>query len=176
MNPFRLPPAQRAAAAVLITLAWCGCAGRALAAGACTVSSTGLAFGRYQPVTMAGKLTSDAITSDATVSVVCTAIAVGGSYTVSLGAGSYGPGDRISVRYLNNSVNGGDPMAYNVYTGASYVTVWGNGSIGSLITGSIPTGDSNQSHTVYGKVPASQTTLKAGSYGDSMTMTITYNP
>jgi len=63
------------------------------------------------------------------VSVVCSGIAVGGSYTVGLGAGNYGPGDRVSTRYLNNSVNGGDPMAVNLYTEASYTTVWGSGAL-----------------------------------------------
>lgn len=151
-------------------------AGGALAAGACTVSSSGLAFGGYQPLTFAGKLTSSDKTSTATISVVCTAIAAGGSYSVALGAGSYGPGDRISTRYMNNATNGGATMAYNIFTNAGYTTVWGNGAIGSLLNGSIPIGDSNQSHTVYGKAPGGQSTLKAGSYMDSATMTVTYNP
>lgn len=145
-------------------------------AGSCTVSSSGLAFGAYQPLTFAGKLTSVDKTSTATVSVVCTGIVTGGSYTISLGAGSYGAGDRISTRYLNNTPNGGDYMAFNVFTEASYTTVWGNGSIGALLNGSIPTGGSNTSHTVYGKIPAGQNTLKAGSFSDSTIMTLTYNP
>ena len=47
---------------------------------------------------------------------------------------------------------------------------------GSTLNGSIPAGSTNQSHTVYGKVPGGQNTLKAGSYSDSMVMTITYVP
>lgn len=145
-------------------------------AGSCTVSSSGLAFGTYQPLTFAGKLTSVDKTSTATVSVVCTGIVTGGSYTISLGAGTYGPGNRISTRYLNNITHGGDYMVYNLFTEASYTTVWGDGSTGSLLNGSIPTGSSNPSHTVYGKIPAGQNTLKAGSFSDSLTMTLTYNP
>jgi spore coat protein U-like protein len=161
---------------ILLALGLWAATGSALAVGACSVSSTGLAFGPYQPLTLAGKLSSVDKTTTATVSLVCTAIEVGGTYTVSLGAGTYGPGDRISVRYLNNTNNGGDPMAFNVYTEASHNTVWGNGTIGSLLRGTIGTGSSNQSQTVYGKAPAGQATLKAGGFADSMTMTVTYNP
>ncbi len=143
----------------------CVAAGSALAAGACTVSSTGLAFGAYQPLTFAGKLTSADKTSTATVSVVCSAIAAGGSYTVEPGG-----------RQLRHRRPHQHPLpeqhdqrrrphgVQRVYQRAATRTVWGNGSVGSLLSGSIPTGNSNQSHTVYGKVPGGQSTLKAGSY------------
>lgn len=151
----------------------------ALAAGSaqagCTISSTGLAFGAYQPLTFAGKLTSAAVDSTATVSVVCTGINTAGPYTMVLGPSTAGSGDRVSTRYLTLS-NGGAPMAFNVYTDASRTIVWGNGTTGALLSGSIATGNSNQSHTVYGRIPAGQNTLKAGSYSDSLTMTITYTP
>lgn len=151
-------------------------AASAVQAGSCTVSSGGLAFGAYQPLTFAGKLSSVDKTSTATVSVVCAGIVTGGSYTIGLGASSYGAGDRISTRYLSNTPNGGDYMAFNVFTDASYITVWGNASIGALLNGSIPNGGSNSSHTVYGKIAAGQNTLKAGSFSDSIIMTLTYNP
>ncbi len=144
-------------------------------AGSCSVSSSGLAFGTYQPLTFPGKLTSNNVNSTATVSMVCTGISQGGSYSISLGAGTYGSGDRISTRYMNNASNGGDYMSYNIYTQATYLTVWGN-TLGSLLEGSLATGNSNLSHTVYGRIPASQTTLKAGSFADSLTITVTYDP
>jgi spore coat protein U-like protein len=159
-----------------LALALGATAGGALAAGACSVSSSGLAFGTYQPLTLAGKLSSMDKTSTATVSLVCTAIDTGGGYTIALAASTYGPGNRVSNRYLNNSSKGGDYMVFNVYFDASYSTVLGNGTTGSLLSGSIPAGNSNQSQTVYGKVPAGQSTLQAGGFSDSLTMTITYNP
>lgn len=155
-------------------LGLCSVAGPALA-GTCSVSSSGLVFGLYQPLTFPGKLTSSNVASTASVSVVCSGIVTGGSYTISAGAGNYGPGNRISVRYLANA-SGGPLMAYNVWTDASYTTVWGDGSVGSLIGGSITAGNSNQSHTAYGSIPAGQNTLKAGFFSDSLTMTLTYNP
>ena len=63
-----------------------------------------------------------------------------------------------------------------LFVDSGYTTVWGNGIIGSVFSGSIPVGDSSRTHTAYGKVPAGQNTLKAGSFSDWLTMTITYNP
>jgi len=159
-----------------VALASCLACGSVMAVGACTISSSGLAFGAYQPLTFPGKLVSVARPSTATVSVVCTGIAAGGAYSIGLGPGSYGSGDRISTRSLNNPVNGGPLMEFNVYVDAGYTTVWGNGFIGSALSGSIPAGDSTRTHTAYAKVPAGQNTLKAGSFSDTLTMTITYSP
>ena len=144
----------------------------------CSVSSTGMAFGIYQPLTFAGKLTSVDKTSTANVSVVCTGLLATGGYTISLGPSTYGTGNLISTRYLNNATNGGANMAYNIFTEGTYTTIWGNGTTGSLVTGTsaLIIGTSTNNHTVYGKVLAGQNTLKAGSFSDSLAMTLTYNP
>lgn len=150
-------------------------AGIALAGG-CSVSSSGLAFGRYEPLTFESKLLSLPVTSDASISVSCTGIVTGGAYTISLGPSMTGSGDRISTRYLNNAAGGAD-MAFNIYSDASRTIVWGDGiTAGSTIGGSISPGDSNLTHTVYGRIPAGQNTLSAGSYSTTMTMTISYTP
>jgi spore coat protein U-like protein len=175
MKKTSLARAIRCRAQLALGVVLCAAAGSVLA-GACTVSSSGLAFGAYQPLTFAGKLNSVDKTSTATVTVMCTAIAGGGGYSISLGPGTYGPGDRISTRYLANT-NGGDYMIFNVYHEASYSTIWGDGiTAGSVLGGTLPTGDSNQSHAVYGRIAAGQNTLKAGSFSDSLTMTLTYSP
>jgi spore coat protein U-like protein len=151
-------------------------AANSVLAGSCAVSSSGLAFGAYQPLTFAGKLNSVDKFSTATITVVCTGIAGGGGYSISLGPGTYGPGDRISTRYLANT-NGGDYMVFNVYREAGYSTIWGDGIIaGSVLGGTLPAGDSNQQHAVYGRIAAGQNTLRAGSFSDSLMMTLTYNP
>ncbi len=143
-------------------------------AGSCVVSSSGMAFGSYQPLTFAGKVTSANVTSSAAVSVVCTGIVTSGSYSIALGPST--SGSSTNPRYLTNSVNGGANMVFNIYTEASYTSIWGDGISGSLVGGNIPSADSNQSHTVYGKIPAGQSTLKAGSFSDSLTITLTYSP
>lgn len=163
---------RRLLRASALTLAGLGWAAAGLA-GSCSVSTTGMAFGRYQPLTFAGKLTSNDRTSDAAISIACTAIAAGGSYSISLGPTVQG--NSIVPRYLGHDA-GGPGMAFNVYLDPTFTSVWGDGFTGALIAGSIPSGDSAQSHTVFGRVPAGQNQLRAGNYSSSVTMTITYNP
>lgn len=155
-----------------------GCAfvpfGSAHAAG-CSVSSTGLAFGSYQPLNFPGRPPSPALTSNASVSLVCTGIVGGGNYTLALGPSAVGSGDRISTRYLANP-SGGDFLAFNVYTNGSYSTIWGDGIAGGVLGGNIAAGDSTQMLTVYGRIPAGQNTLRTGSFSGAMTVTLTYNP
>ena len=146
-------------------------------AGGCSVSSTGLAFGPYQTLAFAGKLASADVSSTATISIRCTGISLGGSYTLSLGPTAAG-GAAINPRRMANS-NGGDPMLFNAYTDAARTTIWGDGSTGSQFAGTIAInllGVQNFSHTVYGKIPSGQKTLKAGSFSSAPTMTLTYNP
>jgi spore coat protein U-like protein len=158
---------------MLATTILCALAGSALAVDSCTVASSTLAFGDYQPLTMSGKLFSSAKTSTATLSVTCSGTT--GSYAIGIGPTSMGPGDGISIRYMNNS-SGGDPMAFNLYTDATYTTVWGNGNTGALVTLPVPDNQRTESVTVYGRIPGEQHTLQAGSYSASMTITMTYNP
>lgn len=136
----------------------------------CAVSSNGLAFGAYTPLTFASSLVSSTVDSMATVSVNCDLASGLLGYTLKLGPSQ--AGNSINPRYLANA-SGGDPMAFNVYTDASYSAVWGDGSTGSIITHGLLNGTFQ--HTVYGRVPAGQSTLKAGSYSGSMTITVTYN-
>jgi spore coat protein U-like protein len=158
--------------AIALVLAWG--AATAACAGGCTISSTGMSFGPYQPLTFAGKLTSTDRTTDATVSIVCSGIVNGGSYSVALGPSSVG--NSMSPRLLAND-HGGANMQFNIYRDTGYSIVWGDGIAGgAVIAGAIPTGDSTQSFAVYGKAPAGQNSLGAGNYGATMFMTVTYNP
>ena len=136
----------------------------------CTVSSSGLAFGAYQPLTFAGKLTSAAVNSVATVSVNCDPVNGLLGYTLKLGPSP--AGNSINPRYMANA-NGGNNMVFNVYTDPTYLTVWGDGSTGSIITHGLLNGTFQ--HTVYGRIPAGQNTLKVGSFSSSLIITVTYN-
>jgi spore coat protein U-like protein len=142
-------------------------------AGACTVSSSGLAFGNYQPLTFAGKLLSADKASDATISVVCTGISTGGSYSIALGPSLVG--NSMNPRYMANG-NGGPHMVFNVYRDATYSTIWGDGITGAMLAGTLPLGDSSQTHTVFGKIPAAQNTLRPGSFSGVLGVSLTYNP
>lgn len=136
----------------------------------CTVSSSGLAFGAYQPLSFAGKLNSAAVSSTATVSVSCDAVDGLLDYTLKLGPSPVL--NSIHPRFMGNA-GGGDPMVFNVYTDPTYLTVWGDGATGSLIAHG-PLNGAFQ-HTVYGRIPAGQSTLKAGSFSSSLTITVSYN-
>ncbi|MDB5886086.1 MAG: Spore coat domain protein [Polaromonas sp.] len=152
------------AAALLIALA----AGQAHAA--CTVGSSGLAFGPYQPLTFAGKRNSADVTSTASVSVNCDLVNGLLGYTLKLGPSP--AGNSISPRYMGNP-SGGANMVFNVYTNATYSTIWGDGSTGSIISRGALNG--NSVLTVYGKIPAGQNTLRAGSFSSALTVTLTFN-
>ena len=163
-----------ARAVIALVLATCG---QVANAGGCSVSSTGLAFGPYQTLAFAEKLASADVSSTATISIRCTGISLGGSYTLSLGPTTAG-GPSINPRRMANS-NGGDPMLFNAYTDAARTTIWGDGSTGAQFTGTIAVNRSavqNFTHTIYGKIPGGQKTLKAGSFTAAPTMTLTYNP
>lgn len=167
MMPFQPAMLRRLSAALM------GLAAGAAWAGGCSISTGGLAFGMYQPLTFPGKLASSERTSDATVSLVCTGITAGGSYTIALGPSSVG--NSTNPRWLANP-QGGPHMAFNVYREATFSTVWGDGGTGGLIGGTIPVGNSNQSHTVHGRAPAGQSNLRPGPYSATMVMTVSYNP
>jgi spore coat protein U-like protein len=146
------------------------------AAAGCTISSSGLAFGAYQPLTFPGRLASSAVTSNATISVACSGIVTGGQYTITLGPSLAGSGDRISTRAMSNPAGGPD-MLFNVYLDPAFTTVWGDGmAAGTVVSGTLPPGDSNQQHTVYGRIPGGQNALWAGQFSGPLTMTINYAP
>ncbi len=68
---------------------------------------------------------------------------------------------------------GANLLNYNIYTTTARTTVWGDGtSSTSAITG---TGSGTaQSVTVYGRVTSGQTSVPAGSYSDTVAVTVTY--
>jgi spore coat protein U-like protein len=169
MKGKRMPALIRCAAVALCSLA---CAANAVA-GACSVSATPMAFRPYQPLTFAGKLNSTDGTADASVSVSCTGFAGGVNYTIALAPSS--AGSSIVPRYLSHD-GGGPGMAFNVYLDGAYTSVWGDGFTGAVIRGSIATGDSSKTHTVYGKLPSGQSSLRVGNYSGALTMRITYDP
>lgn len=145
------------------------------AAAGCSVSTTGMSFGLYQPLTFAGKLTSQPVTSNTTLRLSCRGIVTGGGYTIGLGPSSAGSGDRINTRYLANA-SGGEPIAFNIYQDPNHLTLWGDGVTGAVLSGTILAGDSNPEHVVYGTIPSGQNSLRAGSYSDTLVVTLTYMP
>lgn len=120
----------------------------------CSISPQSVNFGNYDT------LSGQQLDGVGTISVNCDATA---TFTISLssGAGSF------NARQLSS---GSNSLGYNLYTDASRLSVWGDGT-GSTTTVSESATSGN--FTVYGRIPADQN-VPAGTYSDTVTVTITY--
>ncbi len=151
----------------------CGGLGLLLASGlaaaqSCTVSATSTAFGTYNP------LSATALDANGTVTVSCATfpVALFLNYTVSLSAGQSG------TQTSRRMVSGAHQLNYQLYTNLSRTTPWGNGTQG---TGTVSGGfllavltTTAMAHTVYGRMPALQSTAAPGSYSDVIIVTVSY--
>ncbi|TWD86072.1 spore coat protein U-like protein [Variovorax beijingensis] len=126
-----------------------------------TVIAGDLAFGNYAPLS--------ALVTDSTSTIAIQARLIAGllptavSYTIGLGPGA----GTIAQRKMTSGANG---LNYNLYTDAAHDTVWG----ASSISGSTSPITGNASHTVYGRIPANQTTVVPGIYADTIVVTVTF--
>lgn len=110
-----------------------------------------------------GLLTA-AVLAQADIRSTCT---VGTPYTVALNQGA-APGATIATRQMRRS---GASIFYQLYTDMGRTTVWGDGTTGVVVG---DTGDgTSRALRVYGKVPV-QATPAAGTYTDSVVITVTY--
>ncbi|MGC4396148.1 Csu type fimbrial protein [Hydrogenophaga sp. T2] len=141
----------------------------------CSVAATPLAFGAY---TSPGGARVD---SQAGVTVTCTPtyllLACSVSYTLTLSSGSNGsPGNRQMAA-------GSGRLGYGLYSDSNRQSAWGDGGAGGPgVGGTISTNllglgvvclAGAKNHTVYARIPANQV-VPAGSYGDTVVLTITY--
>lgn len=138
----------------------CGLAGASNASAqplSCTVSSTGVSFGSYDV------FSGSSLDSTGNISFSCTKNNVNVTITLNTGgSGIFSP----------RRMGGPDSLDYNLYTDAARSTIWGDGTSGTSphMQSSGPK-DSTNNVTVYGRVFAGQD-VSAGSYGDSITVTI----
>ena len=140
----------------------------------CTVSSSGVAFGNYDP------LSATAVSVIASLGFICTGVGngVGTSGTIKLSTGG---------SFTNRSMTyGGHSLLYQLYADINHTQIFGDGTgnsyeytfcyAGTLVK-SCP-GGGNQSGTqysvpIYGLLPAAQD-VAAGTYTGSITATITF--
>lgn len=132
----------------------------------CTVGSATLDFGSNSGTA----LLSAAVNATTTVSVTCTN---GSPYSIGMDNGAHASG---AQRRLNTGANF---INYNLYTDAARLNAWTTASSSTTCTtsNSCVTGTGNgsaQSTTIYGTVPIPGSAPAAGSYSDSVTMTVTY--
>lgn len=141
-------------------------------AATCTVSNATLSFGAYNPIA------ATPTTASSTLTVSCGELLGGGSsstvnYSIQLSGGNSGDPNSREMRLL------GAALPYNVYTSASYATVWDHSSgVAGSISLQGPLGlpvlvFGNASQTVYGRILA-QRPAASGAYTDSLVVTVTY--
>jgi spore coat protein U-like protein len=138
----------------------------------CSVSTTGITFGVYDPASA-----TDKTNNSGTVTITCstTSRPTGTTATITLSKGS----GTFAQRLMKN---GNYSMNYNVYIslppGAS---VWGDGTNSTSTNSWVGAADSggtfgtvSQTFILYGQIPALQYNVVPGSYTDSLTVTVTY--
>lgn len=137
----------------------------AVGVSSCTASASGVAFGVYDPTS------ATALSGMGTVTSSCTGVGALASWTVALSSGvnssgSFSPRKMKAVR----------TMSYNLYTDAAHTTIWGDGTAGTTLPSQSVAafvGTVAFPLTVYGLITPNQD-LPAGSYSDTITVTITY--
>ncbi len=126
---------------------------------ACLVTATDLAFGTYDPTA------TSATDTTSTINVTCTP---GTSFTVGLNAGTTA-GTTVTTRQM---ASGANRLNYALYSDAPRSVNWGNtpgtDTPAATVASTTPT-----ALTVYGRV-SSQQAVPAGSYTDTVTITVSY--
>jgi spore coat protein U-like protein len=123
---------------------------------ACSVTANDLDFGSVT-------LLNGNVDAQTNLSVTCNS---GVSYNVGLSNGLTGTGPTTRLM-----TQGGEDVSYGLYRNNARTLPWGQ-TIGTNTVAGIGTGAA-QSYTVYGRVPP-QTTPSAGTYTDSVVVTVTY--
>lgn len=126
----------------------------------CTVSTSPVAFGSVNT------LSGSAVDATGGITVTCTN---GTDWTASAGPGG-GSGASLATRKMSA---GGDKLNYSLYTDSSRSSVWGDGSGSTASIADEGTGTA-QNVTIYGRVLSGQTNAPAGSYSDTVSVTVTY--
>lgn len=127
----------------------------------CLVTASNIAFGSYDG--------SAAKSASQDLKVRCTNNL---PYTVKLSSG----GGSFAQRLLTN---GTDTLQYNLFTEASFTSIWGDGT-GSTVnvtgTGAGMSATKERTHTIFGSLPNSAANQDApvGNYTDTITVTVEY--
>ena len=128
----------------------------------CLVSADNIVFGNYDGTA--------ALAANGAVRVRCSN---GAPFSIGLskGVGSF------TTRLLSDGAS--HSLQYNLYTASSFGTVWGDGTSSTVMVADIGEGMSDAkeiTHTVYGQLvnSAANQDAPAGSYSDTITVTVTY--
>ncbi|MGH7067217.1 MAG: Csu type fimbrial protein [Acetobacteraceae bacterium] len=139
-----------------------GVSGRAQLA--CSVSTTGVSFGRYAG---ASRVPDDATGS---ITVSCTAET---RATLAFSIGLIATAGAGSARVMRSASG---RLAYQLYADSARTEIWGDGASGRMVSfaAAVPAGRSNvQRFTVYGRIPPRQS-VPPGTYQDQVVITLNY--
>ena len=128
----------------------------------CLISNGTLSFGNYDPTA------SSALNGSTTVTLTCTP---GSSYNIGMGLGN-GSGATTALRQM--TLGGGSAtMGYELFQDSGYSVAWGTTISTNTEAGTTSASSLTNTINVYGQIPANEVAA-AGSYADSVTMTVTY--
>ncbi|HSL50030.1 MAG TPA: spore coat U domain-containing protein [Candidatus Deferrimicrobiaceae bacterium] len=126
----------------------------------CSITTSAVAFGSYDPV-----VTHATSPLDGTGSVVVTCTKGAGT-RIDLGVGANASG---STRRM---AGGGDFLTYELYQNTGRTTVWGSGASAGQTIAAAPS-RAARTFTVFGRIPAGQD-VSAASYNDTVVATINF--
>ena len=127
----------------------------------CTITTTPLAFGTYDPVVANATAPLDAT---ATVTIACT---MGTPATIGLDDGS---NVVASQRRLTNGSSA--YMNYQMFLDSTHATVWGSESANQLDAGTAPSKEP-RAFPVYGRIPSGQD-VPIGLFSDAVVATVNF--
>jgi spore coat protein U-like protein len=135
------------------------------AAPTCTVSTSGVAFGSFNPLPGASAETTG------TISVTCTGSSGDtASYTITI---TQGLGSFSARKMFYGSAN----LIYNLYRDSGCTQVWGDSSGGTYVVSdsmTLTSSSTTKNYAVYGRIAGGQNTDGAGSYSDSLVVNLSY--
>jgi spore coat protein U-like protein len=120
----------------------------------CTLGVQSVIFGSYDT------LSAQSTDSAGSISVSCDS---SDSFTIALSSGH-------GTMLARQMQSGAYSMTYNLYTDSLRSIIWGDGTGGTTL---VSTSGTNATYPVYGRIPAAQN-LPAGSYNDSIAVTLTF--
>jgi spore coat protein U-like protein len=132
----------------------------------CTITTTPVAFGNYDPVVANAATPAGDKSATGTVAVACTKGSTGLRIDLDNGVGL------PAARRMTGP--GVDILNYDLYTDAAHATRWGTGAAagGGLAIADAPS-KAVRSFNVYGLLPGAQDII-TGSYNDTVIATINY--
>jgi len=129
----------------------------------CSFTAANINFGTYNIIQTSHNTTTG------TIHVSCNP-AKPVPVTITLSTGSSG---NYAQRELSPSLAGVDRLRYNIFTDASYSTIFGNGTGGSQILLNAVSRTAPWNVTYYGRIPAGQD-VSADLYTDILTMSVDF--